>query len=268
MRLGTFLAPRLRPLYAAAARRSARRSEPETLHGRRLRGAARRGAGRGLHLRAALCRPARPRGPRRSSRWPRRSRGRALRRAAGLLLGRDRRSGDAARSFDDLRRRRWVYNEPSRTRARTWCSPTSRDGPRRELLRRRDPRRALTTRRCGACCSARRTRPRSTRHLLEVMRADDPYVASPRARVTVARPVPDPAAGGRRGPVGGRPGDARGPPSPPRPGPAGTLVERWVPVTDADYDPIRAMRDEAAALAPPESRRAGAARTRTRSSGG
>ena len=123
------------------------------------------------------------------------------------------RQDDAARSFDDLRGRRWAYNEPESHSGSNvvlahlahegldtgFFSMVTRVGSHHEALRR-----VLLGEADAAAIDS---------HLLEVMCGDDPYVASAARTVTALGPSPIqplvagaalPAADGRR----------RGPPSP------------------------------------------------------
>lgn len=159
-------------------------------------------------------------------------------------------SSDRARSFDDLRGRRWVYNEPqSHSGSNVVLSHLARSGLGAdffsEMTRVGSHREALRRVLLGEADAAA-----IDSHLLEVIRTDDDYVASHARSVASLGPSPmQPLVAGAALSAADRE-TARAAITRLGPGPAGTFVKRWVPVTDADYEPIRAMRDDAAALAP------------------
>jgi phosphonate transport system substrate-binding protein len=159
------------------------------------------------------------------------------------------RANDPAEAFADLRGRRWAYNEPQSHSGSnvvlahlarsgldgSFFSAMTRVGSHSEALRR-----VLLGEADAAAIDS---------HLLEVIGGADAHVRSRIRTVTSLGPSPiQPLVAGAALPGPDRE-RVRAVVAELGVGPSGTLVERWVPVTDEDYEPIRAMRDEAASLA-------------------
>lgn len=155
---------------------------------------------------------------------------------------------DPARSFEDLRGRRWVYNEPqSHSGSNVVLAHLARSGLDPSFFESMTPvgfhtealRRVVAGEADAAAIDS---------HLLQVIATEDPDLRSRVRAVASLGPSPiQPLVAGAAMTSTDRE-SARAAVTRLGAGPCGTLVEGWAPVGDADYEPIRAMRDEAAAL--------------------